>query len=177
MGPANWPYRTAVEATRLTEFLPKYNILRKAFQDMSWRNNLQLSTKIEANVRVAIIDTGVDPGSIKCSRIRGASFIPSGTGGGESPWWFSQYPHGTQVAKIITEIDPYCELLVAKVGDAHRDMTTQRVTEVYNSSPWFCTFLIPYIVLIKICWIQGLQVGYRVQGGYHLDERHYQEGP
>lgn len=86
-------------------------------------------------IKVAVIDTGVDPGSIKCTRIHGASFVPSGTGGGESPWWFSQYPHGTQVAKIITEIDPYCELLVAKVGDAHRDMTTQRVTEVCDNSP------------------------------------------
>jgi hypothetical protein len=86
-------------------------------------------------IKVAVIDTGVDPGSIKCSRIHGASFIPSGSGGGESPWWFSQHPHGTQVAKIITEIDPFCELLVAKVGDAHGDMTTERVTEVPDSYP------------------------------------------
>jgi hypothetical protein len=78
--------------------------------------------------KVALIDTGVDPGSVQCSQISGASFVSSGSG--ESPWWFSQHPHGTQMARIITELDPFCQLLVAKVGDLARDVTVGRVSQV-----------------------------------------------
>ena len=68
---------------------------------------------------------------MKCAKIRGASFVPSGdSGGGESPWWFAQHPHGTWVAKIINDLDPHCELLVAKIGDAYSDMTIKRVIKV-----------------------------------------------
>ncbi|KAF4997527.1 hypothetical protein FDECE_12057 [Fusarium decemcellulare] len=123
---------TAIQATRLTEFLPKYNILQRAFADLDWLNDLQIKPILTPYIKIAIIDTGVDPSCIKCTSIRGASFIPSGRGGGESPWWFSQNSHGTQVAKIITEIDPWCKLLVAKVGDGYSDMTTQRVTEAFR---------------------------------------------
>ena len=85
-------------------------------------------------IKVAVIDTGVDPGSVKCHRVSAASFVSSGSSGGESPWWYSQELHGTQVARIITELDPFCELLVAKVGDAPTDMTTVRVTKVRTIS-------------------------------------------
>lgn len=80
------------------------------------------------NIKIAVIDTGADPGSLSCSQISGASFVSSACG--ESPWWFTDQRHGTQMAKIITELDPHCHLLVAKVGDLATDMTASRVAQV-----------------------------------------------
>ncbi|KAF5129904.1 hypothetical protein E5D57_006237 [Metarhizium anisopliae] len=121
---------TAVEVTRLESFLSAYQILQRQFLDENWRAQLlkDATPSYMPHIKVAIIDTGVDPGSIQCSHIQGSSFVSSGSG--ESPWWFSQHPHGTQMAKIITELDPFCQLLVAKVGDYSRDMTGERVKKV-----------------------------------------------
>jgi hypothetical protein len=82
-------------------------------------------------INIAVIDTGVDPDSIECFEIRGASFVSSESG--ESPWWFSHHPHGTQMAKVITELNPSCRLLVAKVGDSVMDMTVDRVIQVCHT--------------------------------------------
>lgn len=79
-------------------------------------------------VKVAVIDTGVDPRSVDCTKIRGHSLLRAG--GAESRWWVSKDPHGTWTAKIITELDPFCELLVAKVGDAYNGITTESVRRV-----------------------------------------------
>jgi hypothetical protein len=85
-------------------------------------------------IKIAVIDTGVDPESIKCYQISGASFVTSHSG--ESPWWYSNHPHGTQMAKIITDIDPFCQLLVAKVGDSTTDMKVTGVVKVSIACPF-----------------------------------------
>jgi subtilisin family serine protease len=76
-------------------------------------------------IKVAVIDNGVDPGSIDCRGVSGASFVPSGTG--ESNWWYVKHPHGTSMARVISEINPHCRLLVAKVGDTRTDFTATRL--------------------------------------------------
>ncbi len=79
-----------------------------------------------------MVDDGIDQSSISCSQISGASFVYSDSG--ESPWWLSDDPHGTQMAKIITDIDPYCKLFIAKVGETKIDITQRRAIEVSSAA-------------------------------------------
>ncbi|PKK48944.1 hypothetical protein CI102_7966, partial [Trichoderma harzianum] len=118
---------TAVEATRLGPYIEAYTLLQKEFQDPDFRAETHSEHAISPIINVAVIDTGVDPDSIQCFETCGASFVSSASG--ESPWWFSYHPHGTQMAKIITELNPSCRLLVAKVGDSVMDMTVDRVIQ------------------------------------------------
>lgn len=124
-------------------FLRAYETLQYEFKNTTWRADAGLSEMPEGRtpyVKVALIDTGVDPNSIRCSRVTGASFVPPEAG--EYPWWVSQNPHGTQMAKIITELDPYCHLLVAKMSDTGMDIMQSRFIEVRKSMiP--CTPILP----------------------------------
>lgn len=134
---------TAVEATQLSNFLTAYGTLHREFGDDAvdgWRRTrlerrvllspLDEGRKHTPYIRVAIIDNGVDPGSINCHSISGSSFVPSDTG--ESNWWHITHSHGTKMARIITDLNPYCRLLVAKVGDSRTDFTASRVIKALN---------------------------------------------
>ena len=87
-----------MEVTRLHAFLHGYGELQRLFVSNSWREICDLSLKIAA------IDDGIDQSSISRLQINGASFVYSDSG--ESPWCLSDDPHGTQMAKMITGIDP-----------------------------------------------------------------------
>ncbi|KAM6511355.1 hypothetical protein FALCPG4_016359 [Fusarium falciforme] len=116
---------TAVELTQLESFIRAYSKLQEELKDEDFVEEVNPIFKEEPYIRVAVIDTGVDPNCIQCSQISGASFVSSDSG--ESPWWFSYHPHGTQMAKVISELNPHCKLLVAKVGDSDMDMTVERL--------------------------------------------------
>jgi hypothetical protein len=121
---------TATESTSLAPFLEAYDNLHRDFERSSWRENaLDRDFDEERGytpyIKVAVIDNGVDPGSIDCRGVTGASFVPSETG--ESNWWYVKHPHGTSMARIISEINPHCRLLVAKVGDKRTDFTATRL--------------------------------------------------
>lgn len=125
-----------MEVTHLGAYIEAYSLLQSEFQDEGFLDENRAKPTLSPIVNVAVIDTGVDPDSIKCSEIRGASFVSSESG--ESPWWFSYHPHGTQMGKVITELNPYCRLLVAKVGDSVMDMTVDRVIQANNTNiPFF----------------------------------------
>jgi hypothetical protein len=121
---------TATEATHLAPFLEAYDNLHRDFERPRWRMdtlewNLDEKGGYTPYIKVAVIDNGVDPGSIDCRGVSGASFVPSGTG--ESNWWYVKHPHGTSMARVISEINPHCRLLVAKVGDTRTDFTATRL--------------------------------------------------
>jgi hypothetical protein len=122
---------SAVDATRLGTFLSAYKVLQKELDRGKWRSLhgvLEDSALIEMRfVKVVVIDTGVDPGSISCQNVAGRSFV-SHDERSESPWWLAA--HGTQMAKIITTLDPFCQLKVAKVGNFAQDMRVDTVAEV-----------------------------------------------
>ncbi|CAG9981145.1 unnamed protein product, partial [Clonostachys byssicola] len=81
--------------------------------------------------KVAIIDSGVvvygglseinssssaSPGQDLAHRIvDGVSLVSSGNS--EEPFWHATDPHGTQMAKLISSINPLCELYVIKVTE------------------------------------------------------------
>ena len=117
---------TAVEATRLHAFLHGYGELQRLFVSNIWREIRDLPPKIAA------IDDGTDQSSISRLQINGASFVYSDSG--ESPWWLSDDLHGTQMAKMITGIDPYCKLFIAKVGETKSDITRGCVIEVSSAA-------------------------------------------
>jgi hypothetical protein len=64
-------------------------------------------------IRIALIDTSVNKRSF--SRIKnGVSFLYHKNKG--SPWWPAIDTHGTQMAELICQLDPFCELYIAKAG-------------------------------------------------------------
>ncbi|KAK4151163.1 hypothetical protein C8A00DRAFT_17410 [Chaetomidium leptoderma] len=71
--------------------------------------------------RVAIIDSGIDLGEFQSARdVSGDTFC-----GGS--WWLSAEQHGTQMAKMITSIDPCCKLWIAQVADDRTSITIEAV--------------------------------------------------
>ncbi|KAI1329507.1 hypothetical protein F5Y16DRAFT_100516 [Xylariaceae sp. FL0255] len=137
---------TAVEMTKLGNFLEAYETLHSSFADnVHWRPkrlksvgslppvlfcDLDESRKRTPYIRIAIIDNGVDPGSIDCRSISGSSFVPKPKG--ESNWWHITHPHGTKMARIITQLNPSCCIFAAKVGEGRSDVTTERVIKALD---------------------------------------------
>jgi hypothetical protein len=110
-------------------------------------------------VKVALIDTGViavdlNARASKVNMAREASLevgsssgdsgsegdISPAVGTGESfidnddlgtpPWHYSEDEHGTQMAHLIRALDPRCELVVARVGDRHCEITSANLAAV-----------------------------------------------
>lgn len=120
---------SALEATRLNNFMAAYETLQNEFSILLLGNTLPHPILDSRFTKIVVIDTGVDPSSITCgSPISGASFVQSDHG--ESPWWLAQHAHGTQMAKLITTLDPCCQLRVAKVGNFYRDLQGNTVAKV-----------------------------------------------
>jgi hypothetical protein len=125
---------TTVEATRLGSFLDAYESLHRDFSKDDWRDDsLEPACGLDETkgrtpyIKVAVIDNGVDPGSITCHSIHGASFIASNNG--ESNWWYVTNSHGTKMARIITELNPHCRLLIAKVAEGRKDINEAKIVE------------------------------------------------
>lgn len=76
--------------------------------------------------RVAIIDNGVDAGINKIwDRVaESESFVEDDTKTRESSVWLASHPHGTQMASIVTDIDPHCLLYIAKVGTGKENLVS-----------------------------------------------------
>lgn len=62
-------------------------------------------------------------------KIVGATFSQTG----DSHWWLSGDSHGTQMAKLVTNLDPCCDIYVAKIGDSKSDISTGAVIEVIDT--------------------------------------------
>ncbi|MCJ1394328.1 hypothetical protein MMC18_007206 [Xylographa bjoerkii] len=75
-------------------------------------------------VKVAIVDNGADKvrptfsNNIK----EGISFVTTGGGKYELPYWHCTDPHGAQMASIICGINPDCHLYIARVGSSRNDV-------------------------------------------------------
>lgn len=71
-------------------------------------------------------------------RIVGATFAQTTI---DSHWWLSEDSHGTQMAKLVTNIDPCCSIYVAKVGDSKSDISTGAVIEVSSYATMQCKWI------------------------------------
>jgi hypothetical protein len=72
------------------------------------------------------LDSGVDQGEFEANHGLAGHFFSG------SRWWLSSEQHGTQMAKIITPIDPCCKLWIAKVPDHRTSITIDAVVKVIN---------------------------------------------
>lgn len=90
-------------------------------------------------VKVAVIDNGFDMEVV-------GKHVPPGGGASfcydykdrECNWFLATDPHGTHMANFITQLDPFCELYVAKVGNSRTDITPDAVIQVcaLSKSPY-----------------------------------------
>jgi len=106
--------------TKLREFIQTYRVRQTAGK----------KTPAVDAVKVAIIDTGVDESEFPedCQGFIGCSFVQKGDT--ESHWWLTSDVHGTQMAKLINQLDPHCQLYIAKVSDHKSNLQIDRVIEV-----------------------------------------------
>lgn len=98
---------------------------------------------------MAIIDNGVDRirASVRNMIAKGISFVAAGAQSADQnekneilPWWMVADPHGTQMASLIGQTNPYCRLYVARVGKGRADILTENAVEVCAVPPIFAWF-------------------------------------
>lgn len=84
-----------------------------------------------ARIRVAILDSGVDPVlfSSQGRNIVGASFVHKSNGSKESPWWLASDPHGSHIANLVSQLDPCCDLYIAKVAESKNQLQLDQVVQ------------------------------------------------
>ena len=116
-------------------------------------------------IKVAIIDNGLDITLPSLSRtiIEGVCLVENYEGH-ESPWWLATDPHGTHMASFIHQLDPFCELYIAKVSNGPFGFHPERVAEVSKWSSGEDT-----VSQNK----SGNQVERRTKGGYHILELYH----
>ncbi|TRX88928.1 hypothetical protein FHL15_010156 [Xylaria flabelliformis] len=99
---------------------------------------VQFSPTGVRRTRVAILDSGIlaiPPLQAKEGENKGLwpriaegeSFIDDTTR--LAPWQFASDPHGTQIANIISAIDPHCEIYVAKVTEGRHGIMPDNVAD------------------------------------------------
>lgn len=116
------------ELTGLRPFLDFYGGFQKSRTELVENSKSHPADITLEPVRVAVIDNGVDDYSFSRKIKRGISFVyPEGK---EHNWFIASDSHGTQMAKFIQQIDPFCEIYPIKVGDHSRDIVPSRVVEV-----------------------------------------------
>ncbi|KAI1658873.1 hypothetical protein F4813DRAFT_388133 [Daldinia decipiens] len=80
----------------------------------------------DKRIKVAIIDNGADRirSSIGEMIAKGVSYVTADLFGSDKPlpWWMVSDAHGTQMASLIGQINPYCRLYIARVGKGRSDI-------------------------------------------------------
>ena len=85
----------------------------------------------ETNIKVAIIDNGVDSTLPTLSKaVKAGVCLDEDFLGHQDPWWLASHPHGTQMANFIHQLDPFCHLYIAKVCDETTRVNPDKVADV-----------------------------------------------
>lgn len=89
--------------------------------------------RIDRRIRVAIIDNGADRIRSKFRHMiaKGQSYVTADLLGSDRslPWWMVSDPHGTQMASLIGQTNPYCRLYIARVGKGRTDINPTKAAE------------------------------------------------
>jgi hypothetical protein len=107
-------------------------------------------------VKVAVIDNGFDYESLRDFHPIGESFVYQADK--EQNWFIPSDLHGTQMATFVTQLNPFCELYLAKVGHSRRDIKSDLVKDV--GDPNLLDRLSARLADERI----GCRVGYREEG-------------
>lgn len=87
----------------------------------------------ERPIRIAIIDNGTDKfRSTICTNIEdGVSFTKLSMNENKVlPWWSASDAHGTQMAYLIRNVNPWCRLLPARIGLSQDDIDPALAVQV-----------------------------------------------
>jgi hypothetical protein len=90
----------------------------------------------EQRVKIAIIDNGADQmrSTISANIVRGMSFVRSSLEAKSVlPWYTPAHPHGTQMADLIRNVNPWCELFPLRVASLHKDVDLHAAVDVSAS--------------------------------------------
>ncbi|OAL20469.1 hypothetical protein AYO20_11489 [Fonsecaea nubica] len=121
------------------ELLTKLETCRKFLGDMKKRSEYE---RFEARfqllkhkpgemdrsrlIKVAIIDNGADKFRKKIRDVieKGVSYVKADYESADRilPWWMVSDAHGTQMAYLIANANPWCRLYIARVGKSRRDI-------------------------------------------------------
>ena len=90
-------------------------------------------------IKVAIIDNGADRIRSRIGEMiaKGVSYVTADLLGSDRilPWWMVSDAHGTQMASLIGQTNPYCRLYIAHVGKGRKDILTKNSTKVSTHLP------------------------------------------
>ncbi|GES57672.1 hypothetical protein ATEIFO6365_0001096100 [Aspergillus terreus] len=86
----------------------------------------------DRRIKIAIIDNGADKirSPIGSMIEKGISYVSSDLlGKAPRPWWMVADAHGTQMASLIGQINPYCRLYIARVGKGRADIDPKKAAK------------------------------------------------
>lgn len=107
-------------------------------------------------VKIAVMDNGFDYESLRDFHPVGESFVYQADK--EQNWFLPSDLHGTQMATFVTQLNPFCELYLAKVGHSRRDIKSDSVKDVSDSNP------LDRLSVRLADESLGCRVGYREEG-------------
>ncbi|KAI0539754.1 subtilisin-like protein [Xylaria digitata] len=119
-----------VEVTNLKVFLEFYrtapSMLRDQYPDIR-----------DSRIKVGVVDTGINTArfSIDNHAVHGRSFVWTNTAKEfeqEASWWLATDSHGSQMANIISQLDPRCILYIAQVTDDARYFDEGNVVKAFE---------------------------------------------
>ncbi|KAG5769161.1 hypothetical protein H9Q72_003504 [Fusarium xylarioides] len=94
------------------------------------------SKQQDRRIKVAIIDNGADRVRFAYRDMiaKGQSYVNAEVTGSDRllPWWMVSDPHGTQMASLIGQTNPYCRLYVARVGRGRSDIQPEAATKAIH---------------------------------------------
>ncbi|CAG9975209.1 unnamed protein product [Clonostachys byssicola] len=104
----------------------------------------------DRRIKVAIIDNGADRVRFAYRHLiaKGQSYVNAEVTGSDRllPWWMVSDPHGTQMASLIGQTNPYCSLYVARVGRGRNDIQPEAATKAIHWAIENC------VDIISISW-------------------------
>ena len=89
----------------------------------------EVARQADRRIRVAIIDNGADRvrSRFRNQIAKGQSFVSVDEFHNDQPlpWWMVSDAHGTQMASLVSQTNPYCRLYIARVGTRRNDIRAE----------------------------------------------------
>jgi hypothetical protein len=117
--------QSPIEVTGLTHFIQHYTEARIPQLNLS-----------NTRTKVAILDSGVNETQfpLQSHERQGRSFVWRDNGNGhqsEASWWLAVDPHGSQMANIISQLDPSCVFYFFQIADNMNYIELPTVVKVW----------------------------------------------
>ncbi|KAI1373538.1 subtilisin-like protein [Hypoxylon crocopeplum] len=119
-----------VEVTGLKFFLEFYCTVPVMLGD-------QYPDILDSRIKVGVVDTGISTArfSIDSHVVHGRSFVWTNTAKEfeqEASWWLATDSHGSQMANIISQLDPRCVFYIAQITDDARYIEESNVIKAFE---------------------------------------------